>query len=338
MVASFAVDFESASDEERLDLWADTVRPLYDFSPLSRDQACHLTLARAWLLDKVVCIEFKFGAQLIKRDKRRHASVVTDMLAVQTYRYGDAVGEIGGMPHRVGPGEVNIIDYSRGHQSRWTPAHARSLNIAHDLVGYDPSRHPPSMRFGTETAVGYVLHQAIDAVMDQLDNTTDAQAPCLANGLIGLLRSVLVNDPEIARSTEDFAKARGRAIRRFIDQRIGQQARGKRLSPDIIAAQFHVSRATLYRDFKKEGGVERYILGRRLEAALDELAMMQADRGAVTCAAERWGFASAAHFSRAFRDRFGFSPSDVGGPIAQGVATSNKGGEGEQLRSFLKTL
>ncbi|MEO1511588.1 MAG: helix-turn-helix transcriptional regulator [Planctomycetota bacterium] len=314
MVAKVELDLADAGLDDRVDLWAEMVRPFYDFTPLRQDGAYDVSFARGWMLDGLYFNEVAHGAQVIRRSRRRHCTASPDILSLQYFMYGENDGEIGGAPMATRPGEVVIKDFSRGHQARCTPVHARSVAIPHDAVGYDPGRHPPTLRFGADTVVGHVLHHTIDAIIERLDQTTDAEAPKVAGGLLGLVRSLLFSDPAGAADTADFAAARRTAIRAHVDERIATE----RLTADMLSARFNVSRSTLYRDFKADGGLERFLRQRRLEAALMDLAFNPAERGAVTRVAERLGFATTAHFSRAFREQFGFAPSDVAGRCAHG--------------------
>lgn len=336
----FSVDFDQTSSEEHADLWSDAVRPLFFVSPIRGHRSHVATLGKSWLLDRIVFCEAMFGAQVAHRTKRHLSAGVADALVVQTYRYGQNWGEIDGVPIQIGVGEVNVMDYSRAHVSRSRPTHVRSLVIAHDLVGYDPAIHPPTIRFGTETVIGYVLHETIAAIFEKLDYISRAEAPIVANGLIGLLRSVLLSDASLTATTPDFTIARNRAIRSYVNQQI----KSERVSVENICAKFNVSRATLYRDFKEEGGVERFILGRRLEAALTTLAFGSKQRGAVSRTAEQLGFSSTTHFSREFKRRFRFTPTEVLGTGRIGRSPKEGGTEdqenrhGDALESFLREL
>lgn len=340
MVEKFSVEFDRVSAEERADLWADAVRPLFFVSPLGADKSEPATLGRSWLLDRMVFCEAAFGGQVFQRTKSHCQADIADAVVVQYYRFGENWGEIEGQPIKIGTGEVNITDYGRPHQSRSNPTHVRSFYVAHDVLGYDPSVHPPTMRFGTDTIVGHILHHSIETVFDSLDRITPAEAPTVANALIGLLRGLLLNGAAVAQTTPSFSKARARAIRAYIDQTICS----KRLNAKTICAQFNVSRSTLYRAFEEDGGIERYILGRRLEAALKALAFGPAARGAVTNAVETFGFCTTSYFSREFRRRFGFSPSEVVGTwntdaaLGDVVAASAPAGRRETLEAFLRQL
>ncbi|SHI49859.1 helix-turn-helix domain-containing protein [Streptomyces sp. 3214.6] len=83
------------------------------------------------------------------------------------------------------------------------------------------------------------------------------------------------------------------------------------LSPEVIARAHHISVRYLHKLFKEEDTtVGRWILRRRLEECRRDL--MRNGRGSRTIAAVagRWGFLSAAHFSRVFRSAYGMSPRE----------------------------
>lgn len=82
------------------------------------------------------------------------------------------------------------------------------------------------------------------------------------------------------------------------------------LTVERLCRDFHISRATLYRMFAAEGGVQHYIMDRRLDRCFTELCGSPATRGRVGEVANRWGFTDAAHFNKRFKRRFGFAPSD----------------------------
>ncbi|MGW2839403.1 helix-turn-helix domain-containing protein [Streptomyces sp. NPDC001493] len=83
------------------------------------------------------------------------------------------------------------------------------------------------------------------------------------------------------------------------------------LSPRSIARAHHISVRYLHKLFEDEGTtVSRLIRRRRLEACRRELGRSPNRRLTVAAVAHRWGFVSPSHFSRAFRDAYGMSPSE----------------------------
>jgi AraC-like DNA-binding protein len=69
-----------------------------------------------------------------------------------------------------------------------------------------------------------------------------------------------------------------------------------------------VSRSLLYRVFEPIGGVSAFIQARRLDQAFDDILSDGCEQHTVAEIGYRLGFRSDAHFSRAFRARFGMTP------------------------------
>ena len=115
------------------------------------------------------------------------------------------------------------------------------------------------------------------------------------------------------RDGEDDGPARQvvrNGMRRLVREHIERHLDAGHLSPETIAAALGISRSSLYRLFLRDGGVNAYIQGRRLDRCFDELllapAATSASRSLPTATAS-----SESAFSRAFRLRFGASPSEV---------------------------
>jgi AraC-like DNA-binding protein len=83
------------------------------------------------------------------------------------------------------------------------------------------------------------------------------------------------------------------------------------LTPATIADAMHISLRSLHLAFEDEAAsVARTILTRRLERCRDALDNPALRYLTIEAIAAKWGFASASHFSRAFRSRYGCSPRD----------------------------
>ncbi len=83
------------------------------------------------------------------------------------------------------------------------------------------------------------------------------------------------------------------------------------LGPEFLCQRLGMSRAKLYRLFKPIGGVGAYIQQRRLTRAYHALTDPAQAHLYVGMIATRCGFGSASVFSRAFRQAFGLSPTDL---------------------------
>ncbi len=106
---------------------------------------------------------------------------------------------------------------------------------------------------------------------------------------------------------QEFNRKRSAAMRSFVDQNIS--------NPDFrlieVCESFGASRATAYRVFSTYGGIAQYLKKVRLEHAYRDLKRAKAKRGQVANIAEKYCFFDKSQFARAFRQRFGVSPSEV---------------------------
>ncbi|WP_346778621.1 helix-turn-helix transcriptional regulator [Burkholderia sp. Ac-20353] len=95
------------------------------------------------------------------------------------------------------------------------------------------------------------------------------------------------------------------AARRFVRANLAEID----LSPEHVVESLALSRATVYRMFQHEGGLDAYIRHLRLRAAADDLVRLP--NLPVAEIAYSVGFKSASDFTRAFRRAYGFAPQEV---------------------------
>ncbi|MFE6872184.1 helix-turn-helix domain-containing protein [Kitasatospora sp. NPDC057692] len=103
----------------------------------------------------------------------------------------------------------------------------------------------------------------------------------------------------------------------FIEDNLGDPD----LSPAAIAARHHISLRTLHWLFHREqrGGVAAAVRRRRLERCRTDLSDRRLAAVPVHAIAMRWGFTSAAAFSRAFRAEYGTTATDHRAAAAGGA-------------------
>ncbi|MGI5452466.1 helix-turn-helix domain-containing protein [Streptomyces sp. CA-249302] len=127
------------------------------------------------------------------------------------------------------------------------------------------------------------------------------------------------------RLGEDSAAPAGDARLALAGHYIERHLADPRLSPERVADALGISTRHLSRVFRPSGATPaRHILDRRLTEARDQLADPASRHLTVAEIAHRWGFASQAHFTRVFRDRYGRTPGEVR-PTGAGPAHSATG-------------
>ena len=105
--------------------------------------------------------------------------------------------------------------------------------------------------------------------------------------------------PDVARPAELLR------VQNFIKERLGQT----NLDPDFVADGVGMSRAQLYRLFAPVGGISDFIREQRLRRCLADL--LSQEHRQIGEIAHRWGFRGSISFTRAFKQRFGRTPSEA---------------------------
>lgn len=236
------------------------------------------------------------------------------------------VGEADGREIRAEPGAIQLRDMTRPAASRLDRVDVTTLVIprvaapavllSREAHGVVVQPHMPGARLlrnhliGLETAAAELSDEEVEA------------------GIQGLmLIAVKVMGLDGPQAAEPVAAALHRTVRQVVGTHVERGLIAGQLPPenDELARIAGVSRATLYRAFDVEGGVARYLQVRRLHHARTALARRRDGAPTVADVGYRYGFASATHFSRQFRQHFGYSPSDIEPASAPAGVTAGTG-------------
>lgn len=148
-----------------------------------------------------------------------------------------------------------------------------------------------------------------DSVLKHRDSLSRADLKGVTDALISLLVTTL------AAYWRAGAEGLSR-IERYHLERVKTFARARLADPELdvrmIADGTGLSPSYLHRLFLTEPlRLMQWVAAERLEACHRELSAATNRKRPIFLIAQRWGFASQAHFSRVFRARFGVSPKDV---------------------------
>jgi AraC-like DNA-binding protein len=137
---------------------------------------------------------------------------------------------------------------------------------------------------------------------------TPDEGRALSMATVGLLAASLAATPA---ALEQASPAIDASLRRRMLRYIDAHLDSALLSADALCKAFAVSRTTLYRLFEPLGGVAQEIKTRRLERVHQALLAPQTATRRIAGIAEAFGFADPTYFSRAFRQHFGYTPSQA---------------------------
>ncbi|GAA4353349.1 helix-turn-helix domain-containing protein [Variovorax defluvii] len=153
---------------------------------------------------------------------------------------------------------------------------------------------------------GHLLISMIRTLREDIDTLQPGSALAVANGVMSILVAGLQTLPAAhAPGLSQLAAFHLARIKRCIEEQLGDPS----LSVGSVAARLGLSVSQVHRVFAREPLTPgQYIWERRLEACSRDLRDPRLAGRTVAGIAFARGFNDAAHFSRAFRERFGCSP------------------------------
>lgn len=307
-IAVARFDVEAVEPSLRYDAWRENMGVLFDVKPVagSRPGIDRPTCMESVNLGGVVFARTRAGAQVFSRDLRRLRRDGMGVILVQYFCRGGGVITGG---QGLSPGGMTITDSEQPYE--FVASDYENLNL---LVPYDlkDTISPALEVFHGRTVPGInpmvqLLGDHMRSLWRHAPDMTPAQAVTALRGTLGLLRGWLADEPGIHGELDPaVVESLTATMRRYIDRNLA-----KPLRVEDLARRFRVSRTQIYRLFKPHGGVARYLWERRLQRAHTMLSSPVYRWRCIGAIAFECGFGSEAHFSRAFRARFGQTAREV---------------------------
>jgi AraC-like DNA-binding protein len=170
-------------------------------------------------------------------------------------------------------------------------------------------RRLAAMRIPATAGVGDLTAQFLLQLARNIDDYSPAEAARLSTAALEVLGTRLARELDVRDwgTPESRRHALLTTVQAFIQQNLGDSG----LTPAAIAAAHHISLRSLHQLFHDEGlTVAGWIRQRRLERCRRDLADPALAARPVAAIAARWGYPSAAEFSRAFRAAHGVPPAE----------------------------
>jgi len=256
------------------------------FGSIGRLQIGHITASRH---------RIGLTPELARAERHPVAKVI-----VQTA--GESVYEQRGERVTLTPGDGLVYDVSQPHAITSTETTEHFVVIVpNDLVVGRGVRldRLSAQQFSARTGVGRLAADLIHSTFGELATIEPACEDDLAASLLSLM---FLSLPSEAAHASD-------ALRHRIEGYIRDQIRDPELSIDKIAGALRCSKRYLHMAFAAcDRSITDHIWSTRLDGCRGDIAR-RADL-TISEIAFAWGFSSSAHFSRAFRKRFGVTPSE----------------------------
>jgi AraC-like DNA-binding protein len=229
---------------------------------------------------------------------------------------GSSIVDQGGQQARISSAEFAMYDTRRPYEvvcgaGEDRPVRLLTFMFPPSLLGLSPSRlrQLTAVRIPATTGLGDLTSQFLLQLVRNVDHYSPAEAARLSTAALEVLATRLARELDVRDwgTPEARRHALLTTVQAFIQQHLGDTG----LSPAAVAAAHHVSLRTLHQLFHDEGlTVAGWIRQRRLEQCRRDLADPALAARPVAAIAARWGFTSAADFSRTFRASHGMPPAE----------------------------
>lgn len=300
---------ESLLARHRWSTWRETASVLFDVArPL--DEAPFMASVEAFHFGPLSFAQTRVTPQRFDRSRRKIARDGMDSYLITLFLDGGYQGAVGTEAVQVRPGDLCILDLGQTVSTRHSATHSLALFVPRDKLdsALPTSGNLHGAVLPRDSCLAMMLADQVVALRRRLPDLTTADGPQVADALVELVAACFRPTADsLARARMQVTTAALELIKRYIEQRLTTPD----LSPESIAANFRMSRATLYRLFEPLGGVAAYIWERRLARAYSALIHPSNHRRPIYDIAFECGFGSEVHFSRAFRRVFGLPPSEL---------------------------
>lgn len=305
------VSFRGAdlSADENYAAWRHAVATLFDVAlEDEKDLGTFRADLTSYAIGSILLGHTRSVGQLFSRSTETIARSGIDHVIVQLYIAGGYRGIAGSAEIEVGAGDVCVLDCAETLETRATDFENLTLAIPRSML--ESSLPRPEALHGSvlrsDTIWAQILSRHLLALFDLAPRMRIAECDRVAAGTIALVAACLRGEVE-ARDERTGTNVSNMVlrIRRHIDDRLADPE----LDADRVAAEFGLSRATLYRLFEPLGGIADYIRTRRLRRAFFALRSPDLRDRRIGEIARRSGFASMGTFTRAFKATYGLPPA-----------------------------
>ncbi|MET8331574.1 helix-turn-helix domain-containing protein [Streptomyces sp. NPDC005181] len=244
------------------------------------------------------------GADEIERDERLDYVLCLQVAGVGEFHQGTRTAVLQ-------PGDITIFDATRpatvvssaDYQNVCIKFPQQLIRLPRSQVNQLTAARIAA-RDGLAPATGAFLMK-LSQVMEDLSSRTRYLAARNALDLVTTMFQGLLDVP--GEDHEDDGTILLGQIQEYIDDHLAEPE----LAPSTIASAQYISLRHLHSVFQENGiTVSSWIWMRRLEMCKHDLVQLSPEAMSVAAIGLRWGFKTASHFGRAFKDRYGLTPAE----------------------------
>jgi AraC-like DNA-binding protein len=246
-----------------------------------------------------------------ERAQRHIRPMDAELYQIDVHVRGRGVFAQNGREACLAPGDLTLIDLSR--PCRWDYSSAQFVAVVFPRallpMQRDQLNRLSGVRIPGDRGLGALISSLARQLPQRLDDCGPADQARLGTAILDFIAAALAARLDRAQQVPPDSRQRELLLRvlAFIEERLGDPE----LSPATIAAAHHISLRYLYKLFDiEQTTVASWIRRRRLERCRRDLLDPTLRAEPVHVVGARWGFASAASFSRAFRAAHGLPPAE----------------------------
>ncbi len=299
------------SPDKRFSAWKKNIGPMFDITPASASvgRRSH-NMITSYLIDNQIMFSgCSKHAQRFHRTPLKIASDGLDHYVLQTHVSGGQTLCHGRKTTNCKPGDLIVLDLADSYEATATDSTQRSLMIPRHLLS--PLLTNPDGQGGRvlrgDSPLATLVVNHLKTVFDVIESMSELEASKIIQPTLLLVAGALngsidqVPDGRATVSVSLLMRAKAEI----------ENSLQRDISAAKLGVSLNLSRSALYRLFEPEGGVRAYIQERRLRRSAEDLLSGRSADKRICDIAYTWGFASEAHYSRAFRARFGMTPGEA---------------------------
>jgi AraC-like DNA-binding protein len=327
---------DSLTERGAFELWHERVAGFYETLKSTTGDEIFRMETSSWHLGQLLTIRARYSAREQARTVKKIRADQVDHYRLILQLEGALRIDADGLRVQVNPGQLLLTDMSRPERYSIDAGSNIILFLPREML--DSALPLPLDLHGVvpQGAAASMLVDHIKSLVCHVNDVRRSEACPIAQSTLHLVAAAVA---PAARTLEMHAAIEAALLRqscRYIESHLTDQS----LSPQTIAAAFKVSRATLYRLFEPLGGVAAFVKERRLRRVYSMLASPETRHHLATLA-EMHGYSDASALSRAFKQQFGYSPSEVRThrpSMAVSTASAPEVSESTVLTDWLRSL
>lgn len=239
---------------------------MYDMTPIHSPHNTGTYKSKYWYFDRCMFTHVHSEASVVRRS-RSQAEAGAGLVAILGYVSGGVRGVMGDLSIDRDPGQMYLVDHAQRVDCIQFPNEIHGVFLPKKLIGYDPDRHAPFIRFADNRVQGALLNRVFNRVFHDIQ-VRDAIDPTAFDQLVACLKTCLGSDRRDGDVRRQARDALADLIRSYVDRNLTHRD----LSVATILTNFGLSRASLFRMFERDGGFRRFVNRRRVHRAVIDIA------------------------------------------------------------------